>query len=69
MTAGGKLPESEKIRDTHVRMSLALQEAFGLRREEAIKFSPYADKGDHLELKASCTKGGKARSIPIRSPL
>jgi hypothetical protein len=60
----------EKIRDTHVRMSLALQEAFGLRREEAIKFSPsYADKGDHLELKASWTKGGKARSIPIRSPL
>jgi hypothetical protein len=30
----------EKIRDAHVRMSLALQEAFGLRREEAIKFSP-----------------------------
>ena len=60
----------EKIRDAHVRMSLALQEAFGLRREEAIKFSPsYADKGDHLELKASWTKGGKARSIPIRSPL
>jgi hypothetical protein len=60
----------EEIRDAHVRMSLALQEAFGLRREEAIKFSPsYADKGDHLELKASWTKGGKARSIPIRSPL
>ena len=60
----------EKIRDAHVRMSLAMQEAFGLRREEAIKFSPsYADKGDRLELKASWTKGGKARSIPIRSPL
>lgn len=60
----------DKIRDSHVRMSLALQEAFGLRREEAIKFSPsYADKGDHLELKATWTKGGKARSIPIRSPL
>lgn len=60
----------EKIRDPHVRMSLALQEVFGLRREEAIKFSPsYADKGDRLELKASWTKGGKARSIPIRSPL
>jgi hypothetical protein len=60
----------EKIRNAHIRMSLALQDAFGLRREEAIKFSPsYADKGDHLELKASWTKGGKARSIPIRSPL
>jgi integrase len=34
------------------------------------KRSPsYADKGDHLALKASWTKGGKARCIPIRSPL
>ncbi len=58
----------DKIRDTHVRMSLELQRAFGLRREEAIKFSPsYADRGDRLELKASWTKGGKARSIPIRT--
>ena len=58
----------DKIRDTHVRMSLELQRAFGLRREEAIKFSPsYADRGDHLELKASWTKGGKARVIPIRT--
>src|SRR5690606_21841461 len=65
--SGGDL---EKTRDAHVRMSLVLQEAFGLRREEAIKFSPsYADKADRLELKASWTKGGKARSVPIRSPL
>jgi hypothetical protein len=36
----------EKVRDPHVRMSLELQAAFGLRREEAIKFAPsYADKG------------------------
>ena len=27
-----------KVRDQHVRMSLELQQAFGLRREEAIKF-------------------------------
>jgi len=58
----------EKVRDPHVRMSLELQRAFGLRREEAIKFSPsYADKGDHLMLKASWTKGGKARAIPVRT--
>lgn len=58
----------DKINDAHVRMSLVLQCAFGLRREEAIKFSPsYADRGDHLELKASWTKGGKARVIPIRT--
>ena len=57
-----------KVRDEHVRMSLALQQAFGLRREEAIKFMPgYADQGDHLLLKASWTKGGKARTVPIRT--
>ena len=60
----------ERVTDPKVRMSLELQRVFGLRREEAIKFMPSsADKGDHLELKASWTKGGKARSIPIRSPL
>jgi integrase len=58
----------EKVRDEHVRMSLELQQAFGLRREEAIKFQPsYADRGDHLMLKASWTKGGKERTIPIRT--
>ena len=57
-----------KVRDQHVRMSLELQQAFGLRREEAIKFIPtYADQGDHLILKPSWTKGGKARSIRIRT--
>lgn len=29
----------EKVRDAHVRMSLELQQAFGLRREEAINWS------------------------------
>ncbi len=57
-----------KVRDGHVRMSLELQQAFGLRREESIKFIPsYADQGDHLTLKRSWTKGGKARVIPIRT--
>ena len=58
----------DKVRDEHVRMSLELQQAFGLRREEAIKFQPsFADRGDHLVLKASWTKGGKERIIPIRT--
>ena len=49
-------------------MSLELQQAFELRREESIKFVPsYSDGGDHLVLKDSWTKGGKAREIPIRS--
>ena len=55
-----------QVRDPYVRMSLELQQAFGLRREEAIKFRPdYADRGDHIELRASWTKGGKSRVIPI----
>ena len=56
------------IKDVYVAMSLQLQRAFGLRREEAIKFMPsYADQGDHLRLKRSWTKGGKPRVIPIRT--
>ena len=58
----------EQVRDLHVRMSLELQQAFGLRREEAIKFQPsFADEGDRIALKASWTKGGKAREIPVRT--
>ena len=57
-----------KVRDEHVRMSLELQSAFGLRRKEAIKLIPtYADQGDHLLLKDTWTKGGKAREIAIRT--
>ena len=60
----------ERITDQHVRHSLRLQAAFGLRREEAIKFiAAIADKGDRIELRASWTKGGKARSIPVRTLL
>ena len=58
----------DRVTDAHARMSLELQLAFGLRREEAIKFSPsFADRGDHLTLKDSWTKGGKARVIPVRT--
>ena len=57
-----------RITDRHVYVSLELQRAFGLRREEALKFRPnYADRGDRLVLKASWTKGGKSREIPIRT--
>ena len=60
--------ELEKIEDTYVRMSLALQQAFGLRREEAIKFIPsFADRGDHITLKSSWTKGGRERDVPVRT--
>jgi hypothetical protein len=57
-----------RVRDPYVRMSLELQRAFGLLREEAIKFQPrYADRGDRVVLKDSWTKGGKAREIHIRT--
>jgi len=56
------------VRDEHVRMSLELQQAFGLRREEAMKFQPsFADRGDYLVLKGSWTKGGCERAIPLRT--
>lgn len=54
------------INDPHTRFSLRLQEQFGLRREECIKFmASYADRGDHIALKSSWTKGGRARVVPI----
>jgi hypothetical protein len=64
------LPDEQlsRVTDPFVRLSLELQRAFGLRREEAIKFRPsYADRGDHVQLKASWTKGGKERTLPIRN--
>ena len=55
-----------RVKDAHVRMALQLQAAFGLRREEAIKFTPaYADRGDRVRIKASWAKGERAREIPI----
>lgn len=58
----------DAVTDPYVRLSLRLQAEFGLRREESIKFiAAVADKGGHLELKGSWTKGGKAREIPIRT--
>lgn len=56
----------EQVTDPYVRMSLQLQAAFGLRREEAIKFQPsYANRGDHIALKGSWTKGGRERTVPV----
>jgi integrase-like protein len=56
----------ERVSDPHARMSLALQQAFGLRREESIKFQPrYADRGDCVVLKGSWAKGGRPHTVPI----
>jgi site-specific recombinase XerC len=57
-----------KVSDPYVRLSIRLQAEFGLRREESNKFSPgYAIQDDHIKLKASWTKGGRARTVPIRT--
>jgi site-specific recombinase XerC len=56
------------VTDPYTRMSLRLQAAFGLRREESLKIRPgWADHGDTLLLKASWAKGRRAREIPIRN--
>ncbi len=51
-----------------MRVSLELQRAFGMRREEALKVKPrQADHGDWLVLQGSWTKGGRPREVPIRT--
>jgi Phage integrase, N-terminal/Integrase len=58
-----------QIDNTLVKASLELMQAFGLRREESIKFMPgYADKGDYIELKKSWCKGGRDRTVPVTAP-
>lgn len=55
-----------RVTDPYTALSLRLQAAFGLRREESIKLrAAWADRGDVLKLQASWTKGGKERDIPI----
>ena len=58
--------------DQNIAQSLRLQDAFGLRREESMKFQPaYAldgqtiDNAKYIRLKDSWTKGGRPRTIPI----
>ncbi|MDH3672379.1 MAG: integrase domain-containing protein [Gammaproteobacteria bacterium] len=58
----------QRVKDPHVAMGLRLQEAFGLRRAEAMKLRPsQADHGHYLELKSAWCKGGRPRVIPIRT--
>ncbi len=62
------MDQLEHIRTACICISLRLQAAFGLRREESIKIIPsWADRGDSLILKVSWTKGGREREIPIRT--
>lgn len=55
-----------RIEDEFVRTSVRLQQAFGLRREESMKFRPsYADQGGFIRLKGTWTKGGRPREVPV----
>ena len=58
--------------DENIAQSLRLQDAFGLRREESMKFQPEfaldgqtIDNAKYIRLKDSWTKGGRPRTIPI----
>lgn len=65
-----KLSESDlgALNDEFIKYSLRLQQEFGLRREESMKFQPkFADRETEIVLKDSWTKGGRARAIPIRT--
>lgn len=56
----------EKVTDTNIKLSLLLQQSFGLRREESIKIQiNRAVVNDYLELKGSWCKNGRPRRIPI----
>jgi len=56
----------DSINDINIQFSVRLQQLFGLRREESIKFIPsVADKGTYIALKSTWTKGGVARLVPI----
>ena len=58
----------KQINNLHMRLSIELQQEFGLRQEESLKFKPsFADHGSYIELKGSWTKGGRKRSIPVIS--
>lgn len=57
-----------QIKNRNLRLSIELQQEFGLRQEESFKLIPsYADNGSYIELKGSWTKGGRQRSIPVVS--
>lgn len=55
-----------KFGDPLIRYSIQLQQQFGLRRKEAIKFIVSdADEGKYIRLKSTWTKGGIERTIPV----
>lgn len=70
------LPEAAltSIKNERIKISLELQKAFGLRREECLKFQPAfaldgqsADTTQSIKLAPTWCKGGRAREVPVRT--
>lgn len=62
------LSSQPQLRCERMQLALKFMAAFGLRFEEALKLRPQqADQSSQLKLQASWTKGGRARTIPIRT--
>jgi integrase len=54
-----------EVADRRYGLIFRVQDAFGLRRLEAIRFRPHEDdRGDHLAILAG-TKGGRPRQVPV----
>lgn len=53
------------IECAYMRMSLRLMAAFGLREEEALKFTPSMSIRDNRIVVLKGTKGGRLREVPI----
>lgn len=58
-----------RFKDPFIQFSVRLQQEFGLRREESIKFIvSSADQGKYIRLQDSWTKGKIERTIPVKHP-
>lgn len=53
------------IKDQYVGIQLLMQDAFGLRRKEAVSFRPYLNEKNGMIFVTDGTKGGKQRWLPI----
>ena len=63
-----EIKKIENIKDPFIRVSVGLMVTNGLRKEECLKIRPHeADQGDRLWLKDTWCKGGRERSIQIRT--
>ena len=58
----------DELSNENIKVSLQLQAAFGLRREECLKFNPeIAMHDDFIRLSPSWCKGKRGRDIPIKT--